>query len=177
MFAMILGDVEKTQKALLGNRLGTSPGLAATDTALGVIEIMEQLSAADADAVAEQHLTELRDATRAAGKRAADAAKSRAEMRIAAEKRKRDEQAVRLRQQRVDALLKAAEDKQKVVGNLKDRLANVKEQLADEKVKNRAALQAQREEFETALNELDAASIMASTRWRINAPRSFLVSM
>ena len=78
MFAMILGDVEKTQKALLGNLLGTSPGLAATDTARGVIEVVEQLSAADADAVAEQHLAELRDATRAAGKRAADAAKSRA---------------------------------------------------------------------------------------------------
>jgi len=164
MFAMILGDVEKTQKALLGNRLGTSPGLAATDTALGVIEIMEQLSAADADAVAEQHLIELRDATRAAGKRAADAAKSRAEMRIAAEKRKSDEQAVRLRQQRVDALLKAAEDKKRVVGNLKDRLANVKEQLADEKVKNRAALQAQREEFETALNELDADRLARTER-------------
>ena len=164
MFAMILNDVQQTQSSMLGARLGTSPGLAATDAILGTLEVVEQLAEADAKARSDAHAEELRAAIRDTKERVRAAERSRAELRIVAQKRAEEERRIKLRQSKIDALKKAAEDKREQVQRQKDRIAKLKEQAAEAKAEYKARLEQQREDAEIALKELDADRLARTQR-------------
>jgi hypothetical protein len=164
MFAMILSDVQQTQSAMLGARLGTSPGLAATDAILGTLEVVEQLAEADAKARSDAHAEELRAAIRDTKERVRAAERSRAELRIVAQKRAEEERRIKLRQSKIDALKKAAEEKREQVQKQKDRIAKLKEQAAKAKAEYKARLEQQREDAEIALKELDADRLARTQR-------------
>ena len=164
MFAMILSDVQQTQSAMLGARLGTSPGLAATDAILGTLEVVEQLAEADAKARSDAHAEELRAAIRETRESVRAAERSRSELRIVAQKRAEEERIIKLRQSKIDALKKAAEDKREQIQRQKDRVADLKEQAAEAKAEYKARLEQQREDAEIALKELDADRLARTER-------------
>ncbi len=164
MFAMILGDVQETQSAMLGARLGTSPGLAATDAILGTLEVVEQLAEADAKARSDAHAEELRAAIRDTKERVRAAERSRSELKIVAQKRAAEERLIKERQRRIDLLKKAAEDKRRQIQNQKDYIARLKEEAAQAKDEYKARLEQQREDAEIGLKELDADRLARTER-------------